>query len=170
MGKSNSQYKGPFNTVVNEARVFTPKDTSIVTPNSDTPYSIAQLDLRAEPIVLCVPTVGWPGAMPTAANFARSAFSSGTWGQNCRRRCKYAGKAALKASSVNFGNSMAGAAGGAAIQAEDPLAADKKSNWLPAPDGPIYLVMGLYWPKETAPSILPPGDGTWKPPAVQVSQ
>ena len=44
--KTNSQYKGPFNTVLNEARVFTYKDTSIVTPNSDTPYSIVQMDLR----------------------------------------------------------------------------------------------------------------------------
>jgi hypothetical protein len=25
----------------------------------------------------------------------------------------------------------------------------KESHWLPAPDGPIYLVMRLYWPKET---------------------
>jgi hypothetical protein len=55
--KANSQYKGPFNTIVNEARVFTYKDTSIVTPNSDTPYSMLQLDLRAEPIVFCVPKV-----------------------------------------------------------------------------------------------------------------
>jgi hypothetical protein len=31
--------------------------------------------------------------------------------------------------------------------------ADKKSNWLPTPDGPIYMVMRLYWPKETPPSI-----------------
>jgi hypothetical protein len=44
--------------------------------------------------------------------------------------------------------------------------ADKEGNWLPAPDGPIYLVMRLYWPKETPPSILPPGEGTWQPPAV----
>jgi hypothetical protein len=40
------------------------------------------------------------------------------------------------------------------------------ANWLPAPNGPIYLVMRLYWPKETPPSILPPGSGTWEPPAV----
>ncbi|HTQ25084.1 MAG TPA: DUF1254 domain-containing protein [Candidatus Binataceae bacterium] len=53
------------------------------------------------------------------------------------------------------------------IQKNSP-GADKESNWLPAPDGPIYLVMRLYWPKESPPSILPPGDGTWKPPAVRV--
>jgi hypothetical protein len=49
---------------------------------------------------------------------------------------------------------------------EDSPGADKESNWLPAPDGPIYLVMRLYWPKETPPSILPPGEGTWKPPGI----
>jgi len=44
-----------------------------------------------------------------------------------------------------------------------------ESNWLPAPDGPIYLVMRLYWPKDTPPSILPAGEGTWKPPGVVVA-
>ena len=51
------------------------------------------------------------------------------------------------------------------IQNKSPGKA-KESNWLPAPDGPIYLVMRLYWPKTEPPSILPPGEGTWKPPAV----
>ena len=37
--------------------MFTYKDTAIITPNSDTPYSLAWLDLRAEPIVLSVPAV-----------------------------------------------------------------------------------------------------------------
>jgi hypothetical protein len=47
---------------------------------------------------------------------------------------------------------------------------DKESNWLPAPDGPIYMVMRLYWPKETPPSILPPGEGTWSPPVIMQSK
>ena len=51
------------------------------------------------------------------------------------------------------------------IQKDSP-GADKQSNWLPAPDGPVYLVMRLYWPKMEAPSILPAGEGTWKPPAI----
>jgi len=51
----NRQYKGPFNTLLNIARVFTPADTAFVTPNSDTPYSFAGLDLRAEPVVISVP-------------------------------------------------------------------------------------------------------------------
>lgn len=55
------------------------------------------------------------------------------------------------------------------IQHKSP-GADKESNWLPAPDGPIYLVMRLYWPKETPPSILPAGKGTWKPPGVQLAK
>jgi hypothetical protein len=55
--KTSGQYKGPFNTIANEARVFTYKDTSVVTPNSDTPYSMLWLDLRAEPMVISVPAV-----------------------------------------------------------------------------------------------------------------
>jgi hypothetical protein len=51
------------------------------------------------------------------------------------------------------------------IQKDSPGKA-KEANWLPAPNGSIYLVMRLYWPKETPPSILPAGEGTWKPPAV----
>ena len=45
-----------------------------------------------------------------------------------------------------------------------------ESNWLPAPNDTIYLVMRLYWPKATPPSILPPGEGTWHPPAVLQAQ
>jgi len=51
------------------------------------------------------------------------------------------------------------------IQNKSP-GADKQSNWLPAPNDTIYLVMRLYWPKTEPPSILPPGEGTWKPPAI----
>jgi hypothetical protein len=54
------------------------------------------------------------------------------------------------------------------IQHDTP-GADKESNWLPAPNGPIYLVMRLYWPKTKPPSILPPGEGAWKPPDIQVA-
>ena len=52
------------------------------------------------------------------------------------------------------------------IQNKSP-GADKEANWLPAPNGPIYLVMRLYWPKTTPPSILPVGEGTWQPPPVK---
>jgi hypothetical protein len=55
------------------------------------------------------------------------------------------------------------------VQKDSPGKA-KEANWLPAPDGPIYLVMRLYWPKTEPPSILPPGEGTWQPPAVAQAQ
>src|SRR5436190_5250737 len=55
------------------------------------------------------------------------------------------------------------------IQKDSP-GADKESNWLPAPNGPIYLVMRLYWPKVEPPSILPPGEGTWKPPGIVIAK
>ena len=48
------------------------------------------------------------------------------------------------------------------IQAEPP-AADREANWLPAPKGDFVLMLRMYWPADTAPSIL---TGTWKVPAV----
>jgi len=55
--KGSPQYKAPWNTLYNTARVYTPQDTAIQTPNSDTPYSFVGMDLRAEPIVLTVPKI-----------------------------------------------------------------------------------------------------------------
>ncbi len=55
--KNSGQYKAPFNQISNEHRVFTYEDTTIPTPNSDTPYSLAWMDLRAEPVVISVPAV-----------------------------------------------------------------------------------------------------------------
>jgi hypothetical protein len=51
------------------------------------------------------------------------------------------------------------------IQKDDPGEA-LRANWLPAPDGPIYMVMRLYWPKTEAPSLLPIGRGAWQPPGI----
>src|SRR6266852_3435682 len=55
--RNSGQFKAPFNQLKNEPNVFTYKDTAIVTPNSDTPYSFVRMDLRAEPVVLSVPAV-----------------------------------------------------------------------------------------------------------------
>jgi len=54
---TNPEYKAPFNQLVNTARVFTPKDKAVITPNADTPYSSIGIDLRAEPIVLTLPPI-----------------------------------------------------------------------------------------------------------------
>ena len=47
------------------------------------------------------------------------------------------------------------------IQKDSP-GADKEANWLPAPAGKFILMMRMYWPDESPPSII---DGTWTPPA-----
>jgi hypothetical protein len=57
LDKGNPEYKGPFNQVSCEARLFTPEDKAVVTPNSDTPYCMFWMDLRAEPLVLSVPEI-----------------------------------------------------------------------------------------------------------------
>jgi hypothetical protein len=55
--KGGPEYKGAWNVVHNTARVYTPEDKAIQTPNSDTPYSQLGADLRAEPLVISVPDV-----------------------------------------------------------------------------------------------------------------
>jgi hypothetical protein len=55
--RNGPEYKAPWNQIYNTARVYTPDDRAIQTPNSDTPYSYIGADLRAEPLVLSVPTV-----------------------------------------------------------------------------------------------------------------
>lgn len=46
------------------------------------------------------------------------------------------------------------------IQREQPQDAAEQANWLPAPEGPFYLTMRIYWPEQAA------LDGTWTPPSV----
>lgn len=55
--RGSPEYKANWNTLFNNARVYTPDDKSIQTPNSDTPYSYVGVDLRAEPVVFTVPAV-----------------------------------------------------------------------------------------------------------------
>ena len=55
--KDSSQYKAPFNQIYSLSNLATPKDTAVVTPNSDTLYSVLWTDLRAEPVMLCVPEI-----------------------------------------------------------------------------------------------------------------
>jgi hypothetical protein len=57
VARGGANFKAPFNQIGNTANVFTPKDTAIITPNSDTPYSFVWMDLRAEPVVLTLPEV-----------------------------------------------------------------------------------------------------------------
>src|SRR5215510_15693403 len=55
--RTDPEFKAPWNQIASTARVFTPEDKAVQTPNSDTPYSMLGADLRAEPLVLSVPAV-----------------------------------------------------------------------------------------------------------------
>jgi hypothetical protein len=46
------------------------------------------------------------------------------------------------------------------VQNDSP-GTDKESNWLPAPKGPFFTVLRLYWPKSEA------LNGKWKTPPLQ---
>lgn len=54
---SAAEYLGGFNRFRHYSQLYTPANREIVTPNNDTPYSWAWLDLRSEPQVLSVPAV-----------------------------------------------------------------------------------------------------------------
>jgi len=271
--KTSPQYRGPFNQVMSDSRVSTPKDTAVVTPNSDTPYSMLQADLRAEPIVFCVPDVekdryysvqltdmytfnyGYVGSRTTGNNGGcymvtgpdwkgvtppgiSGVFNSETQFSLLIYRTQLFNPADIvkvkkiqadytaqplsaylhqppppAPSAIDFPKfteeafhtefpkllnfllqfcpevpeetamriqfATIGIAAGKpfefdklpeAQKAEMSLALKEGYAALPAPNGPIYLVMRLYWPKRPPPSILPPGEGTWKPPAVLVAQ
>lgn len=57
LDKNYPDYAGGFNRFKHYAKIFTPADTAVITPNNDTPYSWGILDLSDEPIVLEVPDV-----------------------------------------------------------------------------------------------------------------
>jgi len=55
--RDNPEFKANWNQIRNESRVYTHEDVAIQTPNSDTPYSFIGMDLRAEPLVLTIPSI-----------------------------------------------------------------------------------------------------------------
>jgi len=48
------------------------------------------------------------------------------------------------------------------VQKDSP-GPDREANWLPAPAGKFILMLRMYWPDESDPSII---DGSWNPPPV----
>ena len=55
LDENNPEYKGQFNFLACYARLLTPEDKAIVTPNSDTPYCMMWCDISSEPVVISVP-------------------------------------------------------------------------------------------------------------------
>jgi hypothetical protein len=41
--------------------------------------------------------------------------------------------------------------------------AELETNWLPVPAGEFNLTLRMYWPNDSAPSLI---DGSWSPPPV----
>jgi hypothetical protein len=55
INEESPEYKGPFNFLSCSARLLTPDDKAVVTPNADTPYCMFWTDIRNEPVVISVP-------------------------------------------------------------------------------------------------------------------
>lgn len=47
------------------------------------------------------------------------------------------------------------------IRREQPATAKEQANWLPAPAGPFYLVLRMYWPEQAALDV------SWTPPPIR---
>jgi hypothetical protein len=54
--KSSPKYV-PMNSLLHEAKLYSPSDKFVVSPNNDTYYSTGIFDLRAEPVIIKVPEV-----------------------------------------------------------------------------------------------------------------
>ena len=52
-----AEFRAPWNQIHNTARVFTPDDKAVQTPNADTRYTTLGADLRAEPLIVTLPPV-----------------------------------------------------------------------------------------------------------------
>lgn len=55
--QENPDFKAPWNVLKNIARVYTPEDRAVQTPNSDTPYSFIGLDLRKDAMIISIPEI-----------------------------------------------------------------------------------------------------------------
>jgi len=60
LDKNSPEFKGDFNELACAARVYTPDDKAIVTPNSDTPYCMGWMDIRKDPIVISGAVLSFP--------------------------------------------------------------------------------------------------------------
>lgn len=97
LDKNSPEYKGEFNVKSCEARVYTPEDKAIVTPNSDTPYCMFWSDISSEPIVFTVPEIednryysfqfidlfthnfAYVGTIPTGNKAGKYLIASSSW-------------------------------------------------------------------------------------------
>ena len=190
--RDSGQWKAPFNPISNEHRVFTYEDTTIVTHNSDTPYSLVRLDVRAaiakagtyandaaEAVYPLAKTLADGSELDGSKHkytltFAKDQYPAvnAFWSVTVyRARTQLLIKNLVNRYLINSPMLLGlrrNADGSLTLYIQkDSPGPDKEPDWLPAPVGPIYLVMRLYWPTTQPPSILPPGAGTWQPPGIQ---
>jgi len=204
--RNSGQFKAPFNTLSNEARVFTFKDTAVVTPNSDTPHSMLWLDLRAEPMVISVPAVakaryysvqlidgnaynfGYVGSRATGTDAGAYLVTGPDWKGETPAGIRKVFQSTTPFALTIFRTQLFNAGDMSNVEKVQagykavPLSAFLKQHAPPvAPkiDFPPVKTAGIkanfYQYLDTAlqfvlPSILPPGEGTWKPPAVVASK
>jgi len=168
INQNSGDYKGEFNQKSCEARLFTPEDKAIVTPNSDTPYCMFWSDIRNEPIVFSVPNVDasryysfqltdlfthnffYLGTLTTGNKAGSYMVASKSWNGKVPEgiaqviRCETGLFFTIIRTQLFNADDLENVK---ELQNEPP-GESLQPNWLPAPDGPFYCVMRLYGPEE----------------------
>ena len=90
VNKADPEYKGGWNEIHNTARVYTPEDKAIQTPNSDTPYSAVGADLRraigAASLLMDNPLQRYPINSPMLPSLVADPDGGYTFTSRTRRR------------------------------------------------------------------------------------
>jgi hypothetical protein len=118
---------------------------------------MALLDLRAEPFVLCMPVTFAPGQLPPVNAFWSITMYDGRTQlliDNPINRYLL-NSPMLPELKKNRDGSIT-----IYVQKDSP-GKERESNWLPAPDGPMFIAMRPYWPKTGLPAgcVSSPKDG-----------
>jgi len=150
----------------------------VTAPNADTLYTTAFMDLVSEPWVLSIPNMksryylfpmldGWttafqvPGKRTTGTGAQTYAITGPGW-----KGTLPAGVQEYKSptSIVWLLGRIANPDGSTDIYIQkDSPGSEQESSWLPAPSDKFILMLRMYWPNETRPSIM---NGSWTVPPV----
>ncbi|MGL4542998.1 MAG: DUF1254 domain-containing protein, partial [Polymorphobacter sp.] len=141
---------------------FGPNPVDLIFVPTDTDANGQPLDGAARRYTLTFPAGLLP---PVEAFWSLSIYDARTGGLVANPIERY------RITSAMVGNMVPDANGATTLYlGSQPPGDVRDANWLPAPAGPFSLVLRMYRPTTVAPSILPAGNGSWRPPAVTAAQ
>jgi hypothetical protein len=154
----------PMNTPYHAAVLFSPADRFVVSPNNDTYYTTATLDLRAEPFVIQVPKItdryySFQFNSMVTDNFAYiGTNSTGTGsGVYAITSPSFSGQLPEGVTQIKAPCEIVGMIGRTAVNAQDPNDVKKaKAVESSYKLGVMHTFYPDYQPKKVAPIVFPP--------------